>query len=59
MKTKTLRNLKSSQLIKECVELSDIALLCVDAGFEAMDIRDQILEIDRIENELRRRVKWN
>jgi hypothetical protein len=59
MKTKTLRNLKANQLIKECVELSDIALLCVDAGFEAMDIRDQILEIDRIENELKRRSQWN
>jgi hypothetical protein len=59
MKTKTLKNLKANQLIKECVELSDIALLCVDAGFEAMDIRDQILEIDRIENELKRRSQWN
>jgi hypothetical protein len=59
MKTKTLRNLKANQLIKECVELSDIALLCADAGFDVLEIRDQILEINRIENELRRRLQWN
>lgn len=59
MKTKKLRNLKANHLIKQCLQVSDIILLCNDAGMEALDLRDQIVEMERFENELTRRAQWN